>query len=89
MVFAAELSKELSNLSEDAVLLHRELLRNFNLPLSYSRSRWNSLSVLLMQDKKVKQSRLRFIGISKIGKPVWLEDVSLGTLAKVYERISK
>jgi 3-dehydroquinate synthase len=47
------------------------------------------LSVLLMQDKKVKQSRLRFIGISKIGKPVWLEDVSLSTLAKVYERISK
>jgi 3-dehydroquinate synthase len=89
MVFAAELSKELVNLSEDAVLLHRELLRNFNLPLSYSKSRWNSLSVLLMQDKKVKQSRLRFIGISKIGKPVWLEDVSLGTLAKVYERISK
>ena len=89
MVFAAELSKELVNLSEDAVLLHRELLRNFNLPLSYSKSRWNSLSVLLMQDKKVKQSRLRFIGISKIGKPVWLEDVSLSTLAKVYERISK
>ena len=89
MVFAAELSKELADLSHDAVSLHRELLANFNLPLTYGKSRWNSLSVLLMQDKKVKQSRLRFIGISKIGKPVWLEDVSLSTLAKVYERISK
>ena len=89
MVFAAELSKELADLSQDAVSLHRELLANFNLPLTYSKSRWNSLSVLLMQDKKVKQSRLRFIGISRIGKPVWLEDVSLNTLAKVYERISK
>ena len=89
MVFAAELSKELADLSQDAVSLHRELLANFNLPLTYGKSRWNSLSVLLMQDKKVKQSRLRFIGISKIGKPVWLEDVSLSTLAKVYERISK
>ena len=89
MVFAAELSKELTDLSQDAVSLHRELLANFNLPLTYGKSRWNSLSVLLMQDKKVKQSRLRFIGISKIGKPVWLEDVSLSTLAKVYERISK
>ena len=89
MVFAAELSKELADLSQDAVSLHRELLANFNLPLTYSKSRWNSLSVLLMQDKKVKQSRLRFIGISKIAKPVWLEDVSLSTLAKVYERISK
>ena len=89
MVFAAELSKELADLSQDAVSLHRELLANFNLPLTYGKSRWNSLSVLLMQDKKVKQSRLRFIGISKIGKPVWLEDVSLSTLARVYERISK
>ena len=89
MVFAAELSKELTDLSQDAVSLHRELLANFNLPLTYGKSRWNSLSVLLMQDKKIKQSRLRFIGISKIGKPVWLEDVSLSTLAKVYERISK
>ena len=89
MVFAAELSKELTDLSQDAVSLHRELLANFNLPLTYGKSRWNSLSVLLMQDKKIKQSRLRFIGISKIGKPVWLEDVSLSTLARVYERISK
>jgi 3-dehydroquinate synthase len=89
MVFAAELSKELADLSQDAVSLHRELLANFNLPLTYGKSRWNSLSVLLMQDKKVKQSRLRFIGINRIGKPVWLEDVSLSTLAKVYERISK
>jgi len=89
MVFAAELSKELTYLSQYAVSLHRELLANFNLPLTYGKSRWNSLSVLLMQDKKIKQSRLRFIGISKIGKPVWLEDVSLSTLAKVYERISK
>ncbi len=89
MVFAAELSKELADLSQDAVSLHRELLANFNLPLTYGKNRWNSLSVLLMQDKKVKQSRVRFIGISKIGKPVWLEDVSLNTLAKVYERISK
>jgi len=89
MVFAAELSKELAGLSQDAVSLHRELLANFNLPLTYGKSRWNSLSVLLMQDKKIKQSRLRLIGISKIGKPVWLEDVSLSTLAKVYERISK
>ena len=89
MVFAAELSKELTDLSQDAVSLHRELLANFNLPLTYGKSRWNSLSVLLMQDKKIKQSRVRFIGISRIGKPVWLEDVSLSTLAKVYERISK
>jgi 3-dehydroquinate synthase len=89
MVFAAELSHELSGLSEDAVLLHRELLKNFNLPINYPRSRWKNLSTLLLMDKKVKKSRVRFIGLSKIGKPVWLEDVSSSLLAKVYERIAK
>ena len=89
MVFAAELSHELSGLSEDAVLLHRELLKNFNLPINYPRSRWKNLSTLLLMDKKVKKSRVRFIGLSKIGKPVWLEDVSSSLLAKVYGRIAK
>ena len=89
MVFAAELSGELSELSPDAVQLHRELLSNFNLPISYPKGRWKNLSSLLLKDKKVKQSKLRFIGISKIGRPVWLEDVSSGTLTKIYERIAK
>ena len=89
MVFAAELSSELAGLSADAVQLHRELLQNFNLPINYPRSRWKNLSALLLMDKKVKQSKVRFIGISKIGKPVWLEDVSSNLLTKVYERIAK
>jgi 3-dehydroquinate synthase len=89
MVFAAELSRELAGLSEDAVQLHRELLQNFNLPISYPRSRWKNLSTSLLMDKKVKNSKVRFIGISKIGKPAWLEDVSFSLLAKVYERIAK
>jgi len=89
MVFAAELSGELSELSPDAVQLHRELLSNFNLPISYPKGRWKNLSSLLLKDKKVKQSKLRFIGISKIGRPVWLEDVSSSTLTKIYERIAK
>ena len=89
MVFAAELSSELAGLSMDAVQLHRELLSNFNLPISYPKGRWKNLNSLLVKDKKVKQSKLRFIGISKIGKPVWLEDVSSSTLTKTYERIAK
>ena len=89
MVFAAELSKDLAGLDSDAVELHRELLNRFNLPIKYPRNRWKSLATLLLQDKKVKQDKLRFIGISRIGKPVWLEDVSSSLLAMVYERIAK
>jgi 3-dehydroquinate synthase len=88
MVFAAELSKKIAGLSDDAVLLHRELLRNFDLPVSYPSNKFKPLLALLANDKKVKNSKLRFIGISKIGKPVWFDDVSPSTLSKVYERIS-
>ena len=89
MVFAAELSKKIAGLSDDAVLLHRELLRNFDLPVSYPSNKFKPLLALLANDKKVRNSKLRFIGISKIGKPVWFDDVSPSTLSKVYERIAK
>lgn len=89
MVFAAELSNELVGLSKEVVDLHRVLSSNFKLPISYPKSRWKLLSALLLKDKKVKQGKVRFIGISKIGKPVWLEDVPSNTLARVYERITK
>jgi 3-dehydroquinate synthase len=89
MVFAAELSNGLVGLSKEVVDLHRVLSSNFKLPISYPKSRWKSLSALLLKDKKVKQGKVRFIGISKIGKPVWLEDVPSNTLARVYERITK
>ncbi len=88
MVYAAELSRELLGLADEVVELHRVLLDNHKLPTSYPRSRWSSLVQLLLKDKKVKQGKVRFIGISKIGKPVWLEDVPSSTLAKVYERIT-
>lgn len=89
MIFAAELSQDLIGLSEDAVQLHRELLANFNLPTSYPLKRWKFLQDLLTKDKKVKNRKFRFIGIRKIGKPVWFEDVSISLLSKVYERIAK
>ena len=89
MVYAAELSRELLGLAYEVVELHRVLLRNLNLPTSYPKSRWSSLVNLLLKDKKVKQGKVRFIGLSKIGKPVWLEDVPSSTLTKVYERITK
>lgn len=89
MIFAAELSKDLIDLDVDVVDLHRTLSINFKLPVSYPKSRLKHLTNLLLQDKKVKSGKLRFIGISKIGKPVWLEDVSLRMISRVYERISK
>jgi 3-dehydroquinate synthase len=89
MVFAAELSRRLSGLSDDVVDLHRVLLRKFNLPTSYPKNRIVTLQKLLLKDKKVKSGKLRFIGLKAIGKPVWLEDVKSSDLVHVYERIAR
>lgn len=89
MVFAAELSSELAGLRLDAVELHRHILRSFNLPINYPAKRKAAILNLLTQDKKVRGSQIRFIGISKIGKPIWFEDVSASQLSKIYERITK
>jgi 3-dehydroquinate synthase len=89
MVFAAELSKKLAGLSGEAVELHRVLATNFNLPITYPKDRFSALQKLMLRDKKVKSGKLRFIGLDGIGKPVWLEDIELGEIAEVYERIAK
>ncbi len=89
MVFAAELSMQLAGLSADTVQLHREILQRFGLPISYPAKKFEPLLALLAKDKKVKNAKLRFIGISKIAKPVWFDDVSSNTLRKVYERIAE
>jgi 3-dehydroquinate synthetase len=40
-------------------------------------------------DKKVRGNKLRFIGITKLGKVKWLEDVSINDLRMAYERIAQ
>jgi 3-dehydroquinate synthase len=89
MVFAAELSRRLSGLSDDVVDLHRILMQKFNLPTSYPKKRIVSLQKLLLKDKKVKSGKLRFIGLKAIGKPVWLEDIKSSDIVHVYERIAR
>jgi len=41
----------------------------------------------MSNDKKSRNSKLRFIAISKLGEPVWLEEVASDQIALAYERI--
>ena len=88
MVFAAQLSNQLLNLTVQEVQTHRDLLSKLNLPISYPKKRWSSLSNLLFQDKKVRNGRVRFIGLTRIGKTAWLEDVNQIELKRCYETIA-
>jgi 3-dehydroquinate synthase len=43
----------------------------------------------MASDKKSRGAALRFIGISDIGKPVWLENVTSDQISMAYERIAR
>jgi|FLOH01.1.fsa_nt_gi 3-dehydroquinate synthase len=88
LVFAAELSNVLGKLDSRVVEQHRELLTSFELPISYDKSALPELLDLMANDKKTRGSKLRFIGLEAIGKPIWLENVGLEQISLAYERIS-
>ena len=88
LVFAAELSNVSGHLNSAIVDKHRTLLSKFGLPITYEKSALPKLLDLMASDKKSRGSSLRFIGISDIAKPIWLEQVTSEQIAAAYERIS-
>ena len=88
LVFAAELSNVTGHLSQEIVNQHRELLSNLDLPIAYEKSALPKLLDLMASDKKARGNSIRFIGISDIAKPVWLETVTADQIAAAYERIA-
>ena len=88
LVFAAELSNVSGHLNSTIVDKHRTLLSKFGLPITYEKSALPKLLDLIASDKKSRGSSLRFIGISDIAKPIWLEQVTSEQIAAAYERIS-
>ncbi len=89
LVFAAELSHSLCDLPAPVVASHRNLLTKFGLPISYSAHKWDELLDFMRLDKKARSASLRFIGISEVGTPQWLENLQDDQLALIYERISQ
>lgn len=89
LVFAAELSNLVGDLSSTDVEKHRRILSAFNLPITYPKSALPSLLKIMMSDKKVKNQKIRFIGVKKVGKPQWFESVNIKQIESAYERISK
>ena len=88
LVFAAELSNVSGHLNSATVDKHRTLLSKFGLPITYEKSALPKLLDLMASDKKSRGSSLRFIGISDVAKPIWLEQVTSEQIAAAYERIS-
>ena len=89
LVFAAELSNIAGNLPVEIVEEHRRILTAYNLPTSYPKKYLPILEKLMISDKKVKGNQIRFIGLKKVGKPVWFESINSKQIKLAYERIAK
>lgn len=86
LVFAAELSRKFG-LSEAEIQLHRNLLKSFDLPTSYTKGAIDELIEIMKGDKKTRSDQIRFIGLAKAGEPIWLEEITSDDIKTAYERI--
>lgn len=85
MVFAAGLSERTYGI--DLVSRHQEILRRLGLPISYSGASFETLLGIMERDKKVKDSRLRFVLLKEIGVPELNAEVPLSMARDVFDEL--
>jgi 3-dehydroquinate synthase len=69
MVFAAELSRIVANLDDEAVTRLRAILLSLGLPLTYPPDRFKTLLAAMQKDKKARGGVLRFVVLDGVAKP--------------------
>ena len=86
--FALRLSELSCGLDTEITERYLGLCHLLDLPTTFEGD-WSTLLELMRSDKKARSSKIRFIGISSVGVPVWLDGVDEELLKSVYERITK
>lgn len=87
LVYAAELASARSLISSEILAMHRDLLTNLNLPITYDRAAWTTLRPILALDKKSRGATIRFVTLTGLGSTSRLEDLTSDELDAAYERI--
>jgi 3-dehydroquinate synthase len=87
MVFAAELSRIVAGLDDQAVERHRTLLGSLGLPVDYPAARWQSLLATMQRDKKSRQGVLRFVVLDQVGSARVLAIPDESVLFAAYEEL--
>jgi len=87
LVFAAYLAVQTGVLADEVAELHKEILINLALPITYHRELWPELRSNMSIDKKSRSGNLRFVAISEIGKTLRLDAPSESDLRAAYERL--
>jgi 3-dehydroquinate synthase len=88
MTYAAELGRLSGHLAPVVVDRHRSVLTALGLPVAYARDRWDSLLAAMRRDKKARGSRLRFVVLDDVAKPVRLEGPPDEMLREAYSCVT-
>ena len=88
MVFAAELSRMVANLSDEDVERHRRILGGLGLPLDYPQGRWRTLLATMQKDKKARGGVVRFVVLDAPGKPRVLAIPDESVLFAAYQELA-
>jgi 3-dehydroquinate synthase len=88
LVFAAEIACSRKLITRAEVELHKSILSNYELPITFDPNAWQMLRPLLSLDKKTRGNTLRFVALKGIGSTTRLEDITSAELDAAYERIS-
>jgi 3-dehydroquinate synthase len=87
MVYAAELARLAGRLDAGAVTRHRRVLAAAGLPTAYLSGAWPQLREAMAVDKKSRGSRLRFVILEGVGRPVILDDPPEALLRDAYREV--
>jgi len=86
-VFVAELARRAGGLSDGVVDRHRSAFARVGLPTAYSAASFEDLHAAMRIDKKARGSRLRFVVLDELARPVVLDGPSEADLRAAYAAI--
>ena len=91
LVFASYLSEAALELNPEITIELINILRGYGLPTRIDSSKypWESISALMLGDKKSRSGMLRFVGVRKLGEPDWITGPDPSILVSIYERMAQ
>jgi 3-dehydroquinate synthase len=88
LVYAAELARLLGRLDDATADRHRAILEGLGLPTRYRPDVFPQLLDSMRVDKKARGTRIRFILLDGLAKPVPVDDPDPSLLAAAYSEVS-
>jgi len=88
LVYAAELSRAMGRLDDATADRHRAILMSLRLPVTYRPGAFEQLLETMRVDKKARGSRIRFILLDALAKPVPVDNPDPGLMVAAYAEVS-